>query len=119
MPGSAATRRAASSVSARFSAIAVAKRRGAEQLHRQPDAQPRKPARQLGSVLARIVEVLGVRHRRQIGRGRLVRRAQRRAVAHQQRAGAVGQEHALVRIERQRIGARQAAQRRRAGSSQR
>ena len=41
---------------------------------------------------------------------RLVRRTQRRAVAHEQRTGAVRQEESLVRIERQRVGTRQARQ---------
>ncbi len=88
-----------------------AKCRRAEQLHREPDAQPGKATRQLGPVLARIVEVFRMRHRRQIGGRGLVRGAQRGAVADEQRAGAVGQEHAFVRIEGQRIGARQPAQR--------
>ena len=89
----------------------VAERRRAEQLHRQPHAQAGKSARELRSVLARIVEVLRMRHRRQIRGRRLVRRAKCRAVANQQRTGAVRQEHPLVRIERQRVGARQPAQR--------
>ena len=57
MPGSDATRRAASSASARFSTMARAEGVGAEQLHREPHAQTREPARQVRPVLARIVEV--------------------------------------------------------------
>ena len=95
----------------------VAEGRRAEQLHAQPHPQTGEAARQVGAVLARIVEVVGMRHRRQVvGRG-LVRRPQRRPVAHQQRAGAVGQEHPLVRIERERVGARHAAERRLQASS--
>ena len=52
-----------------------------------------------------------MRHRRQIRGGGFMRGAQRGAVAHEQRAGPIRQEHALVRIERQRVGARQAAKR--------
>ena len=83
----------------------------AGELHREPDAKARKPARQLRAMLTRIVEIVGMRHRRQIGGRRFVRGAKRRPVAHEQRAGAVGKEHALVRIERQRVGAGQAFER--------
>jgi hypothetical protein len=87
-----------------------AKRGGAEQLDGEPYPQSWKSARQIGPMLAWIVEVRRMRHRRQVVRRRLVGGAQRRALAHQQRPGAVRQEHALVRVERQGIGAGQAAQ---------
>ena len=45
----------------------------AEKLQREPDAQPGKGARQLGSVLTGIVEVLRRRHRRKVGSRGLVR----------------------------------------------
>ena len=80
----------------------------AEELHREPDTKAGKPARQLRAMLTRIVEIVRMRHRRQIGGRRFVRGAKRRPIAHEQRAGAVGKEHALVRIERQRVGAGQA-----------
>ena len=44
-------------------------------------AEPGKPTRQVRAVLARIVEVVGMRHGRQVVRGRLVRGAERGAVA--------------------------------------
>jgi arylsulfatase A-like enzyme len=75
----------------------------AEHLHRQPDAQALESARQVRPVLARIVELIRIRRARQTAGRRGVCRAQRRAVAHEQRAGAVRQEHPLVRIESQRV----------------
>ena len=110
MCGSAATRRHASSASRRFSAIASRKAAAPNSLTESQTRRPGNAARQLRAVLAGIVEIVGMRHRRQIGGRRLVGRPKRGPVAHEQRAGAVRQEHALVRIERQRVGAGQAVQ---------
>ena len=54
----------------------------------------------------RVVKIVALWRTWQVACGRLVRPAQRRAVAHEQGSGAVWQEQALVRIEREGIGPR-------------
>ena len=84
--------------------------RRTEDLHREPDPQPGESTRELRPILRRIVELILIR--REIPRRRRMQRTQRFAVAHEQRTGAVREEHPLVRIERERVGARQAPQQR-------
>ena len=86
--------------------------RGPVELERQPDAQTRKSPRKVGPELMRVVQVrfiVGLRH---VAARRRVRRLEHRSIGDEQSTGAVRQKHALVRVERQRIGSRQSREQR-------
>src|ERR1017187_3624366 len=84
----------------------------AAEFQREPDPEAAKVPRELGRDLAEVHRVWVVLHAGHVVRGDAVRAAERSGVLHEETAGAVWHEQALVRIEHDRVGVCEAEERR-------